>query len=158
MIISSEIRLFLIFFISGILIGVFFDIFRIIRRCFKVSDIHTYLEDILFGIITGIFLIFVIFIYNDGNIRLFMFIGLFLGIVIYLITISKYFIKINVLVLTIIKNTVTKTLKVLFYPFKKVFKLVKKAVNKPFMLLIINIKKFTKIFMIKKDKKRKNIY
>ena len=63
--ISDELRLFFIFCVSGIIIGIFFDIFRIIRRTFKTSDFHTYIEDIIFGIITGIFLIFIIFIYNN---------------------------------------------------------------------------------------------
>jgi len=61
----KQLNLFLIFFVSGIIIGVLFDIFRIIRKSFKVSDFHTYIEDILFGILTGVFLIFVIFIYNN---------------------------------------------------------------------------------------------
>lgn len=61
----KQLNLFLIFFASGIIIGIFFDIFRIIRRSFKINDFHTFLEDILFGIITGLFLIFIIFVYNN---------------------------------------------------------------------------------------------
>lgn len=63
--ILKQINLFLIFFASGIIIGVLFDIFRIIRRSFKINDFHTYIEDILFGILTGTFLIFIIFVYNN---------------------------------------------------------------------------------------------
>lgn len=51
----KQLNLFLIFFASGIIIGIFFDIFRIIRRSFKINDFHTFLEDSLFGIITGLF-------------------------------------------------------------------------------------------------------
>lgn len=69
-VVSDELRLFLIFCISGIIIGIFFDIFRIIRRTFKISDIHTYIEDIMFGIVTGIFLIFIIFIYNNRKYKM----------------------------------------------------------------------------------------
>lgn len=69
-VVSDELRIFLIFCISGIIIGIFFDIFRIIRRTFKISDIHTYIEDIMFGIITGIFLIFIIFIYNNRKYKM----------------------------------------------------------------------------------------
>ena len=65
--ISTELKIFFIFFVSGIIIGIFLDIFRIIRRSFKVSDIHTFIEDIIFCLITGIFLIFIIFIYNNRN-------------------------------------------------------------------------------------------
>ena len=155
MVISNEVRLFLVFCISGTLIGIFFDIFRIIRRSFKISELHTYIEDILFGIITGVFLIFVIFIYNDGNIRLFMFIALIMGLLLYLLTISKYFIKISVFILTTMKNMVIKLLKLIYYPIKQLLRFLAKIFNKPFMAFIINIKKAGKIFILKNDKKYK---
>lgn len=157
MILSSEIKLFLIFCLSGTTIGVFFDLFRIIRRSFKISDIHTYIEDIIFGIITGIYLIFIIFIYNDGNIRLYMFIGFFLGLIIYLLTISKYFVKINVIIVTTIKKIIIKVLGYILYPFKQLIRILRKLLNKQFMLLIINIKKLSNIFMLKKVRKSKKI-
>lgn len=69
-IISDELKLFLVFCVAGVLIGLFFDIFRIIRKSFKVSDMHTYIEDIIFGLITGIFLIFLIFIYNNRQYKM----------------------------------------------------------------------------------------
>ena len=78
--VTNQLRLFLIFFISGAIVGIFFDIFRIVRRAFRISDIHTSIQDIIFGIVTGIFLIFIIFVYNKGAIRWFMFFGLILRI------------------------------------------------------------------------------
>ena len=39
--------LFLIFTINGIIIVLFFDIFRILRKSFKTSDIITYLQDFI---------------------------------------------------------------------------------------------------------------
>ena len=53
----NQANLFLIFVINGILIGVLFDIFRILRKSFKTSDVITTIEDILFWIITGIIIL-----------------------------------------------------------------------------------------------------
>ena len=114
---------FLIFFISGVIIGIFFDIFRIIRKIFKVSNIHTYIEDIIFGLITGFFLIFITFIYNNGNIRFYMFIAIFLGILLYLKLLSKHFIKINVTIFGFINQVIYKLIKIIMYPIKCIFKL-----------------------------------
>ena len=50
--------IFVIFILNGFLIGILFDIFRILRKSFKTKDIVTYIEDILFWIITGIFLLY----------------------------------------------------------------------------------------------------
>jgi spore cortex biosynthesis protein YabQ len=149
----EQLNSFFVFFISGIIIGVLFDIFRIIRKLFKVSDIHTYIEDILFGIITGIFLVFIIFVYNNGNVRLYMFIAMAIGIVLYLLLISKYFIKLNVIIFSFINKCLVKLIKVIIYPIKLIFKLLKKIFKKPYTIIIINIKKIKELLIYKKWKK-----
>ena len=153
----KQLNLFLIFFVSGVIIGVLFDIFRIIRRSFKVSDFHTYIEDVLFGILTGLFLIFIIFVYNNGNIRFYMFVALILGAITYLLTISEYFIKINVKIITLIKKVIFKILHFVTYPFILITKFIKKILHKPFMLLVINLEKIKKGIRSKKEKKVKKI-
>ena len=57
----NQASLFLIFVINGIIIGLVFDIFRILRKSFKTSDIITTIEDILFWIITGIIILYSIY-------------------------------------------------------------------------------------------------
>ena len=64
--IINQANLFLIFTINGILIGLLFDIFRILRKSFKTSDIITYCEDLLFWILTGLLLLYSIFTFNAG--------------------------------------------------------------------------------------------
>lgn len=50
--INNQAYLFLIFTINGILIGLLFDFFRILRRSFNTKDIITYIQDIVFWILT----------------------------------------------------------------------------------------------------------
>ena len=88
----NQAYIFLIFVINGLLIGILFDIFRILRKSFKTSDFITYIQDILFWTLTGFLIIFSIYKFNSGEIRIFVFAGLLLGIIFYLLTISKYFI------------------------------------------------------------------
>ena len=75
--------LFLIFIINGIIIGLLFDFFRILRKSFKTKDTITYIEDILFWILTGVVILYSIFTFNNGEIRLFMFLAIILGIILY---------------------------------------------------------------------------
>ena len=103
---NNQIYLFSIYMLCGIVIGIGFDIFRVLRKSFRTSDMVTYIEDILFGILTGIFLIIMLFIFNNGQLRFFIFVAIFLGLLLYLLTISKYFIKINVIILAFIKKLV----------------------------------------------------
>ncbi|MBO5478942.1 MAG: spore cortex biosynthesis protein YabQ [Clostridia bacterium] len=62
---NNQAYTFLVFIINGIIIGFLFDCFRILRKSFKTSDIITYIEDILFWIITGIVTLYFIFFYNN---------------------------------------------------------------------------------------------
>lgn len=123
----------LIFTISGIAIGVLFDLFRILRKSFKTPDIVTYIEDIIFWILTGIFFLFVLFKFNNGEIRSYVVIGLFIGVVLYMFTISKYFIKLNVCIINFIK-------KIVLYPIKLIWKILKQII-KPFSFIVINFRK-----------------
>ena len=141
---NNQIYLFLIYMLCGIVIGIGFDIFRVLRKSFGTSDMVTYIEDILFGILTGIFLIIMLFIFNNGQLRFFIFVAIFLGLLLYLLTISKYFIKINVIILAFIK----KLVHMMLYPIQKLYKIM----TKPFYFLIINLKKLH----IRKSKKLSN--
>ena len=65
--------LFLMFLLNGLIIGIFFDFFRILRKSFNTSDIVTYIEDFLFWLLTGILILYSIFTFNNGEIRIYMF-------------------------------------------------------------------------------------
>lgn len=145
----SQLQILFIFTISGFLIGILFDFFRILRKSFKTSDIITYLEDFLFWFITGAYLIFIIFKFSFGELRLFMFISLIIGFIIYILTISKYFISINVKIITFFKNIIIKVCNIILIPFKFLFKILKRIIFKPITFITINLLKIFK----KKNKK-----
>ena len=151
---TEQLQIFFVFIISGIAIGIIFDVFRIIRRSFKISDLHTYIEDIIFGIILGFFLIFMFFIYNSGDARFYMIVALLIGFLLYMLTISKYFIKINVAIITFIKAALYKILHFILIPVKYIVNFLKKVFNKPFMLFIINIKKLKDVVNYQKYQKK----
>lgn len=113
-----------IFIATGVIIGVLFDCFRILRRTFKTPDVITYIEDIIFWILVGIVLLVSIFTFNNGEIRSYIFFGLIIGMTIYILTISKYFIKISVVILTFLK-------KILYFPFQIIYKFLKNHIIKP---------------------------
>ena len=77
--VSNQANLFLIFVIDGLIIGLLFDTFRILRKSFKTPDFITYVEDILFGIITGLLILYSIFKFNNGELRFYLFLGIFFG-------------------------------------------------------------------------------
>lgn len=135
---------FIYFIATGIFLSIIFDIFRILRRSFKTSDIVTNIQDVIFGIITGLTILLSIFLFNNGELRLYIFIGFLIGIIVYMLFISKYFIKLNVTIINFIK----KIINVLTKPFKILFKFIKKMFFKPISFIIINIQSLIhKIFI-----------
>lgn len=139
---GNQAFLFIAFIINGILIGIIFDIFRVFRRTFKTTDIITYIEDTIFWIIAGLLTLYFIFCFNNGEIRFYIFLGIFLGIVIYMLLFSKYFIKINVTIINFVKSIICKTISIILYPLKLLFKILKKIFFKPFSFVFINIRLF----------------
>ena len=147
---GNQTYLFIVFTIVGIIIGVLFDIFRILRKSFKTKDIVTYMEDILFWILTGIIILFSMYKFSNGELRFFMIIGIIMGTLMYMITFSRYVIKISVFIIKIIKT-------IIVYPVKVVEKILKKIIIRPIFIICINFKK-NFINFVKKNKKNRGIF
>lgn len=138
--INNQAQLFLVFIINGIIIGIFFDFFRILRKSFKTSDFTTYIEDFLFWILTGFSILFTLFKFNNGEIRLYMFFAIAIGILFYILIFSSYIIKLNVSIIFFLKKTIKKILFYIYIPIKFILKTVKKIIFKPISFTFINIK------------------
>lgn len=117
-----------IFIITGILIGLLFDIFRILRKSFHTADWITYIQDVLFWILAGSFMLFSIFTFNNGEIRSYVFIGILIGVVIYMLAISKFIVKSSVTIILFVK-------KILSYPIHLIEKIVKIIIINPISLI-----------------------
>lgn len=145
--ITNQAILFLIFCINGIIIGLLFDFFRILRRSFKTHDIITYIQDVLFWVLTGFILLYSIFTFNNGEIRLFMFLGVALGVIFYMLCLSSYIIKVNVIIIKFFKNIIIKIFGIISIPFKAIYNLMRKIFFKPISFFIINIRKSSTNFL-----------
>lgn len=122
----DQIKILIIFAITGIIIGLLFDFFRIQRKVINTFDFITYLQDALFWILSGIVLIISIMNFTNGEIRSYMILGIIIGVVLYFNTFSKYIMKISVG----IANFFIKILNILISPIKKLSKKLKKSWKK----------------------------
>lgn len=77
---------------AGFCIG--YDLIRAFRRTLKHRKILIAAEDLVFWLVIGIFLFTRIYAWNDGILRWYFFAGLFLGFLIYAVTISSYVVEI----------------------------------------------------------------
>lgn len=145
--INNQAQLFLVFIINGIIIGILFDFFRILRKSFKTIDLGTYIEDFLFWILTGFSILFTLFKFNNGEIRLYMFFAIAIGILLYMLIFSSHIIRINVSIIIFLKKIFKKLLFYIYIPIKFVLKIVKKIIFKPISFIFINIRSlYTNLF------------
>lgn len=136
---QNQAYIFIIFILNGLLIGILFDIFRILRKCFKIPDFITYIQDIIFWILSGLSLLYSIFKFNNGELRLFIFFGVILGIMLYMLIFSRLFIQTFVTSITIIKKIINI---VIITPIKHILLLLRKIIYNPFRIIITKIAKF----------------
>ncbi len=120
----EQLKFFSLYILNGIFIGIIFDFFRALRKTFKTADIVTYIEDIIFWIVSGILSITFIFIFNQGQIRSYTIIGIILGIILYILLFSR----IIMILLTKILGYTKSTMISIFKPFTYIFK----GINKIF--------------------------
>lgn len=132
---QNQAYLFLIFSLTGIVIGTLFDFFRILRRNIKTSNIITYLEDVLFWILTGILILYNIWYFNNGEIRIYMFLAIILGVLIYMSTLSDILIKLFSIILQAI-------IKIFRVPYNILKSLIRKLIAKIITIYVKITKKF----------------
>ena len=132
--VQNQAYLFLVFSLTGVEIGILFDFFRILRRTIKTGNIVTYIQDILFWILTGILVLYNIWYFNNGEIRVYMFLGIIIGTLIYVSTLSNIFVKL----FTRILNTIIKVLEI---PFKTIVAIFRKIITVILSFFTKNVKK-----------------
>ncbi len=142
---QNQAYLFLVFSLTGVAIGILFDFFRILRRSIKTSNLVTYIQDILFWILTGIIVLYSIWYFNNGELRIFVFLGLIIGVLIYMTTLSNIIVKIFTKILVCWIN-------ILKVPFKIIYGLISKIITG----IAVLFNKFTKKLKIKKGNFVKN--
>lgn len=131
----NQLKILTIFAISGITISILFDIFRIRRKVWKAPNLLTYFEDILFWIISAIILLYTVMKYTTGELRIYMFVGLFIGILIYFKFFSKLIVKFFSSIIKFIITIIVRIFKIILYPFKKNLNLLKKSWKKKNIML-----------------------
>lgn len=86
-----------LFFLCSALYGaecfVVYDLIRAIRRTWEHGKILIAAEDIFFWAASGIFLFTRLYHWNNGILRWYFFLGLFLGMLLYAVTISDWVLK-----------------------------------------------------------------
>ncbi len=107
-------------FISGFIIGVFFDIYRIIRGKERIKIISI-LEDVLFWILCSLSIFIFLLKFNYGFLNVYVYIFILIGIFTYFSVLSKRLLKLERFLIERILKTIRIIFKNLIYILKSIF-------------------------------------
>mgnify|MGYP000793473977 CR=1 FL=1 len=89
MLIYDEMELFIVCLILGAVLAFIYDLVRIFRLLFQHKDWLVDVEDLMFWIFTAWLVFRTLFFYNRGALRGYAFLGMFLGVMLYALTLSR---------------------------------------------------------------------
>ena len=114
----------------GMVIGLFYDVFRIFRKTAPHFALAVQLEDLFFWVaVTGAMFYFMLS-QNFGEIRPFSIIGAGCGVALYFATISRWVIKIAVVVVNYLKKVFAAAFKIISLPIRFVWVLLLPPITK----------------------------
>ena len=112
----GQVKLIIFSLLSGIITGVFFDIYRLIRGFENPNKVITIIQDLLFWTLTSI-VIFVFLLYiNEGYINFYVYMCLIIGVYLYIKLISRIFIKVQYKLLKFNGKVFRVVFNVILYP------------------------------------------
>lgn len=87
--IYNEMQLFLVCLLLGAALAFVYDSIRIVRLLFAHWDWVVDVEDLLYWIFTAWMVFRTLFYYNQGMLRGYAFLGMFLGVIVYILSLSR---------------------------------------------------------------------
>ena len=127
---NDQAMLFLFVVFSGALIGAVYDCLRICRKMIPHKLFLIQIEDALYWLATAFFVFFMLLGQNHGEIRFFVIVGVFLGMLLYFLTVSPIINKISDKIFFFLHKIITLFITILLTPFRLVYILLKKPVKK----------------------------
>ncbi|MCL2095468.1 MAG: spore cortex biosynthesis protein YabQ [Oscillospiraceae bacterium] len=102
----------------GGFLGVFYDVFRIIRIAFNSGWLSVFFQDIIFCVLSAFSVILLVFYTNSGTVRWFSMLGCFMCFVLYHVTIGRIIMFLSKKIIDSIKKALGFLYKITVIPVK----------------------------------------
>lgn len=138
---NAQASLFLLMVAAGGCIGLLYDVLRIFRKMIPHRGILMQFEDGLYWVVV-IFLMFLVLLQkNNGEIRVFVLVGAFLGMILYYLLLSPLVNGISDRVVWVIKYVITLFLTIVLTPFRLIYMIIRRPVKKAHHFVRVKQKK-----------------
>ena len=120
---ADQTRFFLWTILLGAAAGLFYDFFRIIRKIIRHPNFLTQLEDLIYWLFVSVMIFYFILHRNSGEVRIYAIIGVFSGMCLYFVSLSRLFIKASIFIIDILKKIIIAMVNILLMPVRLLYRL-----------------------------------
>lgn len=106
----------------GTLLGLFYDVFRIVRVTVRTPAAVVFVQDVVFWFLAGLCTFIFIFAVNAGELRLFLFLGILAGAAVYYFTLGMLVMAFARTVVSFIKRALRLVFKVITFPLRVLYR------------------------------------
>lgn len=145
---SSQAYAFLCTIAGGMAIALLYDIFRIFRKTVKTGILAAYIQDLLYWLIVAVIMFMTIYYSNDGELRAYLFLGTFLGVLLYALMFSRIVMGSSMLIIRIAVKLFKFIFLVISYPIRlilRIFSVPAKMLAQKAASLIGKVKRGSKV-------------
>ncbi len=125
----------------GLIMGIFYDIFRIIRISISNGKIATIIFDILYCIFLCFFGFLFCLTVNEGEIRLYLLLGATVGFCVYYFSLGVIIFSLSERIVSLTKKFIKTIFNIITFPFRWAFGKLRNLFNKIFIKSRKNTKK-----------------
>lgn len=147
--INNQVIVFLYSVLGGIVIAFTYDVFRIKRKKIKTRTYVTYIEDLVYWIIVAIIMFSSVYISNDGEIRGYIFLGTLIGLIFYILVLSKIVVTFIMALLQVLTKIFVTFWKIVTLPFHIIFKILRVPMGFLFGVTKKSFKKARRVSKVK---------
>lgn len=111
-------KMFLVMLILGVILGCFYDVFRIKRSFFGNNIVVLFFDDLLFSLASVLIFLFTVFVFNNGHFRWFEVFFLIIGFCLYIATFSRLVLFVAYKAIDCLRYLTKYVIKVIFAPLR----------------------------------------
>ncbi len=126
---ATQTKNFLLSLGFGFIMGIFYDLFRIVRISISKGKVATVISDIFYCVFLCFSLMLFCLTVNEGEIRLYLLLGSLAGFFVYYFSLGVIIFSFSERLISFIKKIIKSIFNVISYPFRFVFGKIRKLFN-----------------------------
>lgn len=127
---AVQTRSFLLSLGLGFVLGIIYDIFRIIRLCISSKKFIVILFDVLYCTLACLLFFMFLLTVNEGQFRLYLLMGAGVGFAVYYFSLGAIIFSFSEFLTNFIKKRIKRFFAVLLFPFRWIFSRTKSTIDK----------------------------